>query len=215
MFFVLKDLLTFNVFLQTYLLHFIGTEPHHKMAANTSVVMTTNMEDVVIHCTENCTNTTEDRDTTEYMDYYSVRVRAQYMLSKPSFFIAIALGITGIFANTISLVAIMKIRKSLTSYLRVMISLLLSDLLVAFSLLAHQTSSVLLPVFHPGYGPWEPRPISRCTYVTIKAFNNKGLNIILLNLMAMAINHYIAIIQPFQLQILLNRLQTNIMIFML
>ena len=42
-----------------------------------------------------------------------------------------------------------------------------------------------------------------------------GLNIILLSLMAMAINHYIAIIQPFQLQILLNRSRTNIMIFVL
>ena len=152
MFFVLKDLLTFNAFLQTYLLCFPGTEPHHKMAANTSIVMTTNMEDVIIHCTENCTNTSEDRDTREYMDYYSVSFRAQYMLSKPSVCIAIALGITGIFANTTSLVAIMKIRKSLTSYLRIVISLLLSDLLVAFSLLAHQTSSVFMPVLY-GYGP--------------------------------------------------------------
>ena len=215
LFFVLKDLYTFKVVLLTFLLRFPDTEPHHKMAANTSVVMTTNMEDVFIHCTENCTNTTEDSDTAEYMDYYSVSVRAQYMLTKPSFCIAIALGITGIFANTIGLVAVMKIRKSLTSYLRVVISLLLSDLLVAFSLLAHQTSSVFLPMLRPGYGPWQPRLISRCTYVTIKAFNNMGLNIILLNLMAMAINHYIAIIQPFQLQILLNRSRTNIMIFVL
>jgi hypothetical protein len=109
----------------------------------------------------------------------------------------------------------MKIRKSLTSYLRIVISLLLSDLLVALSLLAHFVATILLPLYKPGYGPWQARVTSRCTFIVIKAVNTMGLNIILLNLMAMAINHYVAILQPFQLHILLSRTRTNVMIFIL
>ena len=165
------------------------------------------------NCTENCT-TPEDPDVYDYTSY-DIKFRARYILSKPSFIVAITLGVIGVLANTISLIAIMKIRKSLTSYLRIVISLLMSDLLVALSLLAYFVSTILLPLYRPGYGPWQPRVTSRCTFMVIKAVNTMGLNVILLNLMAMAINHYVAILQPFQLHILLSRTRTNIMIFIL
>ena len=147
-------------------------------------------------------------------DYYQIDIwsRANYILSKPSYSIAVALGVVGIVANTLSVIAILKIHKSMTSYLRVVISLLAADLLVVFSLLTHVFITVFVPQIRPGYGPWGLRLRSRCSFMIIKAFNTMGLNVMLLNLLAMAINHYVASLKPFCLHTVLSRRRTNIMI---
>ena len=50
--------------------------------------------------------------------------------------------------------------------------------------------------YQPGQGPWDGRLRYRCTFILIKCLNSIGLNTSLLNLMGMAIDHFMAINKP-------------------
>ena len=145
-------------------------------------------------------------------DFHDIQIRAEYFLSQPYYIIALVLSMAAIFANVTSLAAIYQIRKVMNSHFRILVSLIASDLLVDISAVAHIVNSIIHPLLAPGSGEWNERLASRCTYMAIKALNTTGLNITLLNLMAMAIDHYIAILRPFKLHSLLNRRRTILMI---
>lgn len=159
-------------------------------------------------------NTTDN--AIEYSsDFYNIASRASYILSRPYYIIALIFGTLAIIANISSLAAIYQIRKSMPSQFRILISLLASDLVIDFSFMCHISNNVIHPPYQPGYGSWQYRLKSRCSYMIIKALNNTGLNITLLNLMAMAIDHYIAILMPFKKMKLMSKRRTNIMIVIL
>ena len=96
-----------------------------------------------------------------------------------------------------------------------MLSLLLSDILVDFSFMIYIINWVLNPLYHSGMGPLNARIKSRCAFMIIKALNTMGLNVTLLNLVGMAIDHYVAIMLPLHYTTVLNVRRSKIMISVL
>jgi hypothetical protein len=69
--------------------------------------------------------------------------------------------------------------------------------------------------YQPGVGPWGSRLTSRCMFIIIKCLNSTGLNIALLNLMGMAIDHFIAILKPLHYPTIMNKRRVSSMICLL
>ena len=162
---------------------------HLKMAVTPTTPNSSHLENLIT-ITPNTTyednpaNSTAFDSNYSYSEYeYNVAERAAYVFSQPYYILALLLGTLAILANVSSLLAIFYIRKSMTSHFRILISLIASDLLVDISLIGYVFNTVL--------------NTSRCTYIAMKALNTTGLNITLLNLMAMAIDHYVGILHPF------------------
>ena len=140
-------------------------------------------------------------------DYYNIEHRASNHLSKPDQIIAIVVGLSAIIANLLSMIALlMAVRRGSgwTSHFQLLLSLIMSDILVAMSVLLHVTNKVVNPGTQAGIGDRTFRLISRCGFMIVKGLNTMGLNVTLMNLMAMALDHYLAIIRPLHHKMLLN-----------
>ena len=115
-------------------------------------------------------------------------------LLKPNNLVALILGTVSIALNSFSLLAVSHRRSRLTTHTILIASLACSDILIGLSLTCYVINNTLNPVF--GFGPEKSRFPSRCASLMIRAFNTTGLNLCLLNLTAMATDHYVAIIFP-------------------
>ena len=121
------------------------------MSGNFSIVQNTTM------------NPTENSNDFNY-DYYNIGHRASFHLSKPDQIIAIVLGVTAIIANVLSMIALlMAVRRGSgwTSHFQLLLSLIMSDILVALSVLLHVTNKVVNPGTQSGVGDPTFRLISR------------------------------------------------------
>ena len=138
-----------------------------------------------------------------YADYYyyyneevDIEILAKEVFSQPDQIIAFLLGFAAIVLNVLTLTALSKTRGRLTTHFRFMISLAISDIIIGFTVLAFVVNAVINPKYYPGNGPEHKRLPSMCGFLVIKALNSVGLNICLLNLLGMAVDHYVAIKQP-------------------
>ena len=147
-----------------------------------------------------------------YMDYYSIADRAAQHLSKPHYIIAIILGVVAALANILSLAAVCHVRKTWSPHFRLLLSLMVANLLVDFTVILYVINKVTNPGTKAGVGPVWMRIKSRCGFMIIKALNTMGLNIMLMNLMGMALDHYLAILKPLHHSTLLDKGRTTIMI---
>jgi hypothetical protein len=91
---------------------------------------------------------------------------------------------------------------------------MISDLLVALTVILYVINKVTNPGTEAGVGPVGMRLKSRCGFMMIKALNTMGLNITLLNLMGMALDHYLAVIKPLHHISLLDKRRVSIMIIL-
>ncbi len=152
---------------------------------------------------------TMDNNTTQYTypNFYNFNLsdRVKSLLSQPHYILALILGAIAISLNVLSILAIMRTRRHLTAHYCYIISLALSDILVGTSVTLHVINHIVNPAFHVGYGPWNRRVTARCAYMFIKALNTTSLNITLLNLMGMAIDHFLAILRPLHYPTLMGR----------
>lgn len=114
----------------------------------------------------------------------------------PPKLIALILGFFAISLNVMSLLALSQIKNRITTHHRLIISLALSDIVIGVSIVSHFISTSIYNNYVPGYGPRTERLMSWCSSMMSKALNSTGLNISLMNLMAMAFDHYMAIIRP-------------------
>jgi hypothetical protein len=121
---------------------------------------------------------------------------ARYILHQPTTIIGLVLSVVSLVANIISIVAVLQIRKSWNAHVRILLSLMASDILVSASYIIHIINEAHNPTYTPGTGPPDVLLLSRCSYMSLKALNTMGLNITLLNILVMAIDHYIAILKP-------------------
>ena len=140
-----------------------------------------------------------DTNVEEQYDYYDVSDRAKIFFTDSSRIVALVIGMLALTANLLSLVVVtraLKRAKRQAAHFGFMISLAASDMLFALSVMLFIVNKVVNPLYYPGYGPHTPRLFSRCIYIVLKALNTTALNIELLSLMGMAIDHYIAIIRP-------------------
>ena len=145
-------------------------------------------------------------------DYYNIAQRATRNLQKPHYVIALILVVLAIIANILSLAAVFKVRQVWTSHFRLLVSLMLSDLLVDFSFIFHIINKVTNPGVSVGTGTAEERLKSRCAFVIVKALNTTALNVTLLNLVGLGLDHYWAITKPLHHSILLGKRKTMLLI---
>ena len=152
----------------------------------------------------------------DYYTYYrDDSGRVTMMLSQPTSVIGIFLGILGILLNLLCMIALFQVRAKWTCLFRIMLSLMLSDMLTATSYMAHVFRRAYTRHYFPGLGPWDIRLKTWCTFTVIKAFCTMGMNVTLLNLMVMAIDHFIAILYPMRYQTLLSIKKSNFMIIII
>ena len=148
-------------------------------------------------------------------DEYISMVRAAKiyeLFTQPQKLIALILGFFAVSLNILSLLAMSQIKNRITSHHRLIISLAISDMLIGVTVVLHFIVIAFNINYFPGYGPPEARLQSRCLFMATKALNSTGLNISLLNLMGMAIDHYMAIIRPLHYPSQMNRRKASIMI---
>ena len=151
--------------------------------------------------------TSVDARTEEYIpvyDYFDINDRITWMLNTPQQISPLVIGTVAIAANTLCLVAVLRVRSRWTNLHHFMFSLMLSDILLCISVMAHIINWLVNPLYQSGNGPWNERLKSRCAFIIIKSLNTMGLNITLLNLAGMAFDHYIAILMPFRYGTILN-----------
>ena len=118
--------------------------------------------------------------------------------------VAILLGVLGLLANLSSLVAIGRIRNSLTANLRLIVSLCASDMLVSISILLKLTHEA----HRHKFGDIE----DTCIEHILKALRITSHIISLLNLVGLALDHYFAILKPLNYPTLMCKKHANIMI---
>ena len=167
----------------------------------------------------NTSGTSRDlRDDYSDYDYFNIEDRANRILQEPDKIVAIILVFVAITANIFSLIVMCKILKNTrgpASHNALIVSLAASDVLFCLTVLLHIVSKILNPLYYPGFGPEDKRIASRCAYTVIKSLNTTALNVNLLNLMGMAIEHYIAILKPLHHSRLLSRKKYTVLILLL
>ena len=140
-----------------------------------------------------------------------IQSRAEEILSEPVTVLSISLGVLAISANAMSLLALANLNTAVP-HARLIMSLAVSDMFVAISLMLHIVNRIVNPIVYMGSGPADVRLRSHCLHMVIKALNTTALNVTLLNLFGMAVDHHIAIMKPLHYHSLMNRRRSNIMI---
>ena len=127
----------------------------------------------------------------------AISERLQWLVSQPHQMVALVLSFFAVFLNILCIAAIVKSRSKLTSHFRFILSLAVSDILIGLTVASHIVNKVVNPRWWDlGVGPWWSRVQAQCAFMVIKALNTTSLNISLLNLMAMALDHSLAILKP-------------------
>lgn len=131
-------------------------------------------------------------------------------LKRPEIIVTFVLCVLALLLNIVSIMATSQIAK--TSHTKVIISLAASDILVSLSVFMHVINSRFNnPSFSLDPDP-QSRLLSACIQVCVVSFNNMANLMSLFNLLAMAVDHFIAILMPYRYVHLLNRRRTNFMI---
>ena len=138
--------------------------------------------------------------------------RMRSVLSDPHRIVPFILAFIAISLNILAVLAIQNIRGPLSSHYRFILSLAVSDILVGISVILHILNIAVNPTYYPGIGPEKARLRSRCTFMVIKALNTTALNSTLLNLMGMAIDHFLAIVKPLHYPTLMNKQRASLII---
>ncbi|ELU13070.1 hypothetical protein CAPTEDRAFT_200128 [Capitella teleta] len=167
------------------------------------------LKDVAEEVESNASDTSSF-DCTEGLHY-----RASVILSRPASVLAIVLVIFAVLANALSLLAISQVRMRLTGHLRLVLSLASSDLLIGISVILFLFNKVIYQYFQPGEGPRHCRRRFWCVFVFVKALNSTSLNMTLFNLMAMAADHYLAILRPLHHQSMMSKRRSKLLLISL
>ena len=130
----------------------------------------------------------------------------------PEGVIAVIMGTIGILANLLSLLAIYHVSAKITTHFKLIISLACSDITIGITVMLLLLHNTINPVCHPGCCSPNARIVSTCMFAFIKAANSTGLTVCLLNLIGMAIHHYIAILKPFYYRRVLDKKYGTLMI---
>ena len=129
-------------------------------------------------------------------DEWSMNDNVRSLLIEPPRIIALVLGFLAISLNVMSLLALFHVKHKTKTHLKLVASLAMSDIVIGISVILYFMTTAINPTYDFGSGPKKGRLISRCMFIFTKALNSMGLNISLLNLTGMAIDHYLAITKP-------------------
>lgn len=146
----------------------------------------------------NFTNQTD----TDLHESPTVTQRVKDILLEPLNIVMIIISITGLFANALSIAATLHIPHSQTAHSKLIISLAVSDICIIFTVFCYVLQEVLSPLHDS----------TLCVEVANQAIMDFSLLAIILNLLAMGIDHYIAIIKPMHYHQIMSRFRGNVMI---
>lgn len=141
--------------------------------------------------------------------------RAEVILMQPETILTLFLCFAALLANIFSICATSHNPNGMTTHSKLIISLAISDILTALNVFTHILNKVFNAIKMPPLFTPEERLTSSCMFAFVNAFNTSAHLISLLNLIAMAIDHYIAIMRPLHYSHLMSRVRGNIMIICL
>ncbi|KAJ8314381.1 hypothetical protein KUTeg_008942 [Tegillarca granosa] len=141
--------------------------------------------------------------------------RAKIILMQPETILTLFLCLAALLANIFSICATSHNPNGMTTHSKLIISLAVSDILTALNVFTHILNKVFNAIKMPPLFTPEERLTSSCMFAFVNAFNTSVHLISLLNLIAMAIDHYIAIMKPLHYSHLMSRVRGNIMIICL
>lgn len=131
--------------------------------------------------------------------------RSAEILSKPDTIITLILCSLAFCINTVSICATYNIPNGLTTHSKLIISLASSDILVTISVFAHLMIKMFNPLQNPLLTSSAERLPSSCQFAFVSSLNIMAHLISLLNLLLMAIDHYVAIMRPLHYIYIMNK----------
>lgn len=146
----------------------------------------------------------------------NIHERADDIFNQPENIITLILCFLALAVNILSIAATAHIPHGLTHHSKLIISLAVSDILVTLSVFMHILIKVLVaPVIPPTMDKMEERLTSACMFQFVNSINITAHLISLLNLYAMALDHYISVMQPLHYYHIMNNFRGNLMITIL
>ena len=146
----------------------------------------------------------------------NIHERADDIFNQPENIISLILCFLALAVNVISISATAHIPHGLTHHSKLIISLAASDILVTLSVFMHILIKVLVaPVIPPTVDKMAERLTSACMFQFVNSINITAHLISLLNLFAMALDHYISVMQPLHYFHIMNSFRGNLMITVL
>ncbi|XP_062614180.1 melanocortin receptor 4-like [Saccostrea cucullata] len=137
-------------------------------------------------------------------------------LQEPDAIVMMVLCVLALGTNIISILATSHVPSNLfTAHFRLILSLAASDIMIVVSIVFHILNKVMNPprIFH--LHSQEERLVSSCGFQLVVSINVTAHLISLLNLFAMAQDHYVAIIKPLHYHHIMRPSRVNIMIIIL
>ena len=148
----------------------------------------------------NESNVTDDWRATEYAH------EAGDILREPHNIVCLVLGLGSIAFNVTSLCVMSFVRDRRKAHFQFITSLAVADLLITVSAMLHTLGQVLLD------SSTSSRLLTACVAEVLRASNNTGLNSSLLNLLGMAVDHYLAILKPLHHHSMLSPTRSSLII---
>ncbi|XP_062592796.1 melanocortin receptor 3-like [Saccostrea cucullata] len=146
----------------------------------------------------------------------NIHERADDIFTKPENIITLILCFLALAVNAISIAATAHIPHGLTNHSKLIISLAVSDILVTLSVFMHILIKVVVaPIIPPTLDNLSERLTSACMFQFVNSINITAHLISLFNLFAMALDHYISVLQPLHYYHIMNNFRGNIMITVL
>ena len=164
---------------------------------------------------ENVTDFLNIYNYSNYSDYYeyydaeltpvSVEQMAMIILSDPLNILLLVLCFLGLSINIVSIAATLHIPHGQTAHSKLIINLAISDSCIILSIFLQILEKILSPLHSHEY----------CIETANQGFLNFALLASLINLLAMAIDQYVAILNPMHYHEIMSRFRGNLMLFLI
>lgn len=143
------------------------------------------------------------------------QMEAVKLLKQPEYIVMLVLCCLALTMNITSIIAIFHVPQRLTTHLKLIISLGIADIMIIISLLLHIVNKLFNSMMEFGITVPSERLHSACVSAAINSISIFSFLVSLLNLLAMAIDHYIGIIKPLCYYRLMSRNKAYIIIILL
>ena len=137
--------------------------------------------------------------------------RARLLFANPYNITEFILSTIAVILNSFTLLALTRVPGRSSAHFQLIKSLACSDILIAVTCMIHDINNAFNPVLF-FTGSDQERRVSFCMRETIQATYATGLTISLLNLLLMAIDHYVAILKPLYHDRLLSKRRTRMLV---
>ena len=135
----------------------------------------------------------------------SIEQRMKVIFREPLNIILLLLCFAGLFANILSIAATLHIPHGQTAHSKLIINLAVSDVCIILTVLLQVLEKILSPL----------HPHEFCIENASQGFLHFALTATLINLLAMAIDHYVAILNPMHYHEIMSHFRANLMIFLI